>query len=86
MSSPAEERAAREGTFVLAVLPFDLLNVASGHPMMVQAIDGTEVLLRLLTADEAMTMHLEAIASLGNDRPPTMTRRAAEQLVKPLSI
>jgi hypothetical protein len=84
--SPAEQRAAREGLAVLALITFDLVNVAQGHPMIVQTVDGTEMLLRLATADEVLEFQRAAIEKLPEycRRPPLMSRFRAQDLVTPL--
>lgn len=60
-SSLSEQRATRDGLGVLALTTFDLINVASGHPMIVRMLDGTEMLLRLATADEVIEMQRSAL-------------------------
>jgi hypothetical protein len=85
MTSPAEERANRDNLPIVAVPTFDLLRTASGHPMIVATLDGREVLLRLMTPDEALAAQRAAIATLPEEiRPPLMSRRRAEDLVRPI--
>jgi len=74
--TPAEERAQRENLPVVPMTNFDLLRVASGHPMIVSTADGGEALVRLYTADE-----LFAVA--GNHGMP---RAKAVELTTPLAI
>lgn len=91
-SSPAEERAVREGMPVVACLTAELFNVMQGHPTVVRTVDGDEVLLRLPTVGEALRFNREARDSLivmmagqpGWEPPPPMTRQQAADAVRPL--
>lgn len=86
MTTPAEQRAADRNLPVVAVPTFDLMRAASGHPMIVTTLDGSEVLLRLMTADEALEAQRDAVATLPAEiRPPLMSRSQAEGLVRPIA-
>lgn len=81
----AQERAEREGWLVVGTIPFELLRVAGGNPMAFKTEDGQNILIRLLTADEALAKHQEACETDGIVAP-TMTRAMAEDLTRPLPI
>lgn len=85
--TPAEERAVRDGLPVVLALPFDLLRLAGGNPMILSTVDGSEVLVRLMTADELMESHLASLRSMsdaGIPAPPAMSRDRAVDLTRPL--
>ncbi len=85
MTSPAEQRAEREGMPVVNVILHELITAASGHPVVVSTTDGTEVLLRLATVDEFMAVNHRAIAAMTEGaRPEPVTRERAAELVRPL--
>jgi hypothetical protein len=89
MSTPEEDRAATEGMLVVAVTPFELLQAASGRPIVVGTLDGTEVMLRLATPDELVSSQQRAsekLAAQGIPAPPPMSRAQAELLVRPLAV
>lgn len=70
---------------------FELLNVAQGHPMRFSLDDGTEVEVRLPTADEAMEQQRASIETLrtqmpGWEGPPLMSREQAVKLATPLRL
>lgn len=85
MSTPAEQHAAEHNLPVVAVPTFDLLRTASGHPMIVETLDGNKVLLRLMTADEMIEAQRAAVAALPDGiHPPLLSREEAENLVRPI--
>ena len=84
--TPAEERAAREGLPVVLLIPFDCINVAQGHPMIVRTVNSGEALVRLYTADELLAANDRALAAIGEENVgvPPMTREQAEDLTRPI--
>lgn len=85
MTTPAEDRAEFEGLMVIPVTAFELIRIAEGNPMIMRAFDGTEVLLRLPTPDEAVDLQRRAAESLGV-RSPAPDSAAVRRLAEPLSI
>ena len=87
-TSHAEQRAERDGLAVVAVLTPELVNVAQGHPMIVRTLDGTEVLLRLMTPVEVQAAERDARDSLTALGIPynteLMSEERAAELVRPL--
>jgi len=85
--SLAEQRAIEQGLPVLAVTAFELLHVATGNPIITRALDGSEVLLRLPTADDVLTFQRDAAATLPAEvRPPLMSTARAAELAAPLRL
>lgn len=73
---------------VLAV-PRELLIAASGRPITVSTPDGTEVVLRIPTAEEfreANRRGREMVAGLGVDPPPPASDALIADIIKPLPI
>jgi hypothetical protein len=79
--SPAEERAVRQGLPIVLAIPFELLRVACGHPMIFGTADGGEACVRLFTADEFMA---EQHASADRHGTQRVSRERAEELTRPL--
>ena len=88
MSTPAEQRAAREGLDIVAVTAFELVRVAANHPMIVRTVDGREVLLRLPTVEELIRFNREALATMPDTAvgPPPITAEQAARLAAPLRL
>lgn len=85
--SLAEQRANERGLPVLALPTFDLIHAAQGHPMIVSTLDGTEMLLRLMTAEEARDTQwaaAEAVADQTGVEPVMITLDRAAELVRPI--
>ena len=82
--TPAEERAQREGLQVVAMTNFDLLRICSGHPMICSTVDGREVLVRLLTADELLAEHEKSCRKYGIEQ--SLTRSKAVALTSPIGV
>ncbi len=81
----AELHAAENGHLVVAVASYELASALTGDPIMVSTLDGVQVLLRLLTVDEALAQHAAAVEALPPGvRPPLMSRARAAELVAPL--
>jgi hypothetical protein len=56
-----EEFAAAKGLPTVSMLPYEALSISQGNPMIVQCADGSEVLVRLMTAGEYLALqHAEA--------------------------
>lgn len=73
---------------VLAV-PRELLIAASGRPITVSTPDGTEVVLRIPTAEEFRAANhraRETLANLGAEPPPPPDDALIADIVKPLNI
>ena len=79
--TPAEERAARDGLTVVLLIPFEARRVAAGNPLIVRTLDGSEVLVRLFTAEEFLDV--QHAAAEEHDTEKISLARAAE-LVRPL--
>lgn len=74
---------------VVAATAHELLRAATGHPIVVSVLDGSEVLLRLPTAGEFRRLVNEArtgLASHGLELPDPPTDGQIEAAVRPLEI
>lgn len=80
----AEERAEREGLPVVAMTNFDLLRICAGNPMICSTMDGREVLVRLMTADELVVKHEESCRKYQIE--PSLTRAKAAALTSPITV
>lgn len=80
------QRAERLGFQQVAVTSHDLFSALTGHPIMVSTLDGVEVCLRLMTADEFMDANRRSIAKLFPDGggPAPCTYADAERVTRPL--
>lgn len=75
--TPAEQGAIDKGLPVLPVIPFHMLRVASGNPIILTTADGQEILVRLFTPEELIA---DVIAAGGG--PMSMDK--ATELTRPL--
>lgn len=78
--SPAEERAERENLPVVLLLPIEAGRVLHGNPLIARLSDGSEVLVRLMTADEFVTRQHAAAAEYGTEPIPLAM---AERITRP---
>lgn len=69
----------------IRVLPFDMLRIASGHPMAFEASTGERVTIRLFTADEFLEAQHEAAGKFGGGGVEIDYDRA-EELTRPLNV
>lgn len=86
LERPGAEKVEAATPVVLAV-QFELLSAARGSVVPLSTTDGTPVVLRLPTVDEALAMNaraLEYLAKSGLPIPRPMTRALAESLVSPI--
>lgn len=81
--SPAEERAVREGLDVVLLLPMEAMRIVAGNPNIVRTSHGTEVLVRLYTADEFHAAHHRMAAECGFDG---ISHATAEELTRPMRV
>ena len=66
--TPAEERAERDGLPVVLMIPFELMRVAAGNPMITRTASGDEVLVRIPTPSELLAASRDAgnrLAAIG---------------------
>lgn len=84
----ALQHAERLGIQQVAVTSHELISAITGDPIMTSTMDGTKVLLRLMSADEFMQANRRAIAELfpGGGGPEPCTRAQAERLTTPLRM
>lgn len=74
-------RAVRLGISQVAVTNHDLASALMGDPIVVSTLDGQEVLLRLMTAEEFMAANRAAISRLypdGGGPQPCSWERAVD--------
>jgi len=70
-----------EAAFV-AMTNFDVVRVLAGHTMTCRASDGTDIVVRLASADEFLAAHVAACAAAGTE--PNCTRDKAIALTTPI--
>lgn len=66
----------------VALTNFELTRVLAGNPMTCRLSDGTDVVVRLATADEFLAAHEAACRAFGVE--PSLTRDQAIQLTTPI--
>lgn len=70
-------------TTVICV-PFELIRIAQGHPTRFRSTDGTDVEVRLATADEMLDMHRQACKQTG--ATPHLTAEQARAMTNPVNL
>lgn len=74
----------RNAGLEVAVLNHDLMSALAGNTITVTAADGTQVRLRLLTANEFYVQQHALVANSGMGSP--VTRDRAAELTQPLDL
>lgn len=75
-------------TDVLAT-PSELLGIMTGSAITLSTLDGTEVVVRLATAEEFRELHERGrrhVESLVGTAPPSMTDAQIADIVRPLDL